>query len=357
VLDRPLRRARIADVAREAGVSKAAVSFAFNKPERLSVQTAARIRTVAEELGYRPHPVARMLSERQTATIGVLSPQALRQVFSNPFFAAFAEGVAIVAEERGFGILFISPLGGSLERAMGRATVDGIVAVGLEASHAEVESVRRARLPIVLVDAPAWPDHGSVRVEDEAGARLAARHLTALGHTEFLVIGFEPPAPLKEYSPDGVPGRRMRGYRTALEEAGLALDPERFVVAPASIEGGETAFTRAWEDGLRPTAVLAMSDATAIGVLSGARALGVRVPADLSVVGFDDLAFSRLTDPPLTTVHQPVRQKGEEAARLLLAALGSAGSETDARRVLPTRLVVRGSTAPPRKGQEVVRDG
>ena len=140
-------------MAREAGVSKAAVSFAFNNPARLASETAERIRRVAEELGYRPHPVARMLTAGSTATIGILSPQALAQVFGNPFFPLFAEGVATVAEDRGFGLLFISPLHGSLERALGRATVDGVIVIGLDHRHPEVEAVRRAALPVVLVDA------------------------------------------------------------------------------------------------------------------------------------------------------------------------------------------------------------
>ena len=125
------QRPRIADVAREAGVSKTAVSFAFNCPDRLAPETASRIREVAEHLGYTPHPVARMLTQRQTMTIGVLTPQALSVIFSNPFFGAFSEGVALAAEEYGYGLHFISPLHGSLARAMSRATVDGVVAIGL----------------------------------------------------------------------------------------------------------------------------------------------------------------------------------------------------------------------------------
>ena len=105
-------RPKIADVAREAGVSKTAVSFAFNSPERLSPDTATRIRDVATSLGYRPHPVARMLTQGRTRTLGLLTPQALSVVFANPFFATFSEGVAAVAEEAGYGLLFVSPVHG-----------------------------------------------------------------------------------------------------------------------------------------------------------------------------------------------------------------------------------------------------
>lgn len=343
VSDHPTR-ARIADVAREAGVSKAAVSFAFNNPDRLRPETADRIKQVATAMGYRPHPVARMLTARSTATIGIVSPQALAQVFANPFFALFAEGVATVTEDRGFGLLFISPLHGSIERAMARATVDGVIVIGLDRQHPELEAIRRAGLPIVLVDAPAWPEHGAIEVDDTSGALAAARHLLELGHRDLLVLTMQP----SESQDDSatVMARRMRGYQLALEEFEVKLAPDHVRVAPATFEGGESAFLSAWEDGLRPTAVLSMSDAAAAGVLQAARNLGLSVPADLSVVGFDDLPLTRFTDPPLTTVHQPVRRKGEEAAQMLVGALGADGSSAGEHRTLETRLVVRRSTAP-----------
>ena len=209
-------RPRIADVAREAGVSKTAVSFAFNSPDRLSSDTAERIRRVAEELGYSPNPVARMLSQGETLTIGVLTPQALSVIFSNPFFAAFSEGVAVAAEESGYALYFISPLHGSLARAMSRATVDGVVAIGLSDDHPEVEQIRRAGVPIVMVDSTALPGLGSIEVDDVGGARAAAEHLIGLGHRDVLVIGVEPPAPATGMEPGGVVARRLRGYRAGV---------------------------------------------------------------------------------------------------------------------------------------------
>jgi DNA-binding LacI/PurR family transcriptional regulator len=350
------RRARIADVAREAGVSKTAVSFAFNSPDRLSPETATRIREVAESLGYRPHPVARMLTQGQTLALGVLTPQALSVVFSNPFFGAFTEGVAVVAEEHGYGLTFISPLHGSLARAVSRATVDGVVAVGLSEHHPEVEQIRHV-LPIVLVDSTAMPEYPSIDIDDEGGARAAARHLLELGHRDFLVIGVQPPQPATEMEPEGVTGRRMRGYRSALAEAGIELSDERVVAGPASVEGGATGFGRAWSSGLRPTAVLAMSDAMAIGALRAIRARGLSVPEDVSVVGFDDIDIATHTDPPLTTIHQPIRRKGEEAVRLLLSVVhGGEGAGPEHRR-LDTHLVVRGSTAQAPRGRKEVTEG
>ncbi len=354
-MDQVTRRARIADVAREAGVSKTAVSFAFNSPDRLSPETASRIRDVAAALGYRPHPVARMLTQRQTLTIGVLTPQALSVVFSNPFFGAFTEGVALAAEESGYGLFFISPLHGSLARAMGRATVDGVVAIGLSDDHPEVEQIRSAGLPIVLVDSTALPDHPSIEIDDEGGATAAAEHLLALGHREFLVIGVEPPAPATRIAPEGVTGRRLAGYQGALSKAGIELPEERIVVGPASVEGGVAALNRAWEDGLRPTAVLAMSDAMAIGAMRAIRDLRLQVPDDVSVVGFDDIDLATHTNPPLTTVHQPIRRKGEEAVRLLLTVVERQEVARPTQSRLETRLIVRGSTGRPPTRREEVR--
>ena len=118
-----------------------------------------------------------MLTQRQTMTIGVLTPQALSVIFSNPFFGAFSEGVALAAEEHGYGLHFISPLHGSLARAMSRATVDGVVAIGLSDGHPEVEQIRRAHVPIVLVDSTALPEHGSVEIDDVGGARAAGEYI------------------------------------------------------------------------------------------------------------------------------------------------------------------------------------
>ena len=354
-MEQQRERPRIADVAREAGVSKTAVSFAFNSPERLSPDTATRIRAVADTLGYRPHPVARMLTQRRTRTLGILTPQALSVVFANPFFAAFSEGVAVAAEEAGYGLLFVSPVYGSLARAVGRATVDGFVAIGLSEEHPEVGQIRKADLPIVLVDSAAFPEHMAVDVDDEGGARSAAEHLLALGHRDFLVIGVEPPTPGAHIEYGGIGGRRLAGYRAALADAGVELPDDRIVVGPVSVDGGAACFARAWEDGLRPTAVLAMSDVMAIGAIGAAGRLGLVVPDDVSVVGFDDIELARHVQPPLTTVRQPVRRKGEEACRLLLAAIERGETQPDHHR-LETRLIVRGSSGPaPLRRQEVAR--
>lgn len=357
-MEQAARRSTIADVARAAGVSKAAVSFAFNTPERLSADTVTRIREIATSLEYRPDPVARMLAQRRTWTIGILTPQGLDVIFTNPYFGEFSAGVATAAEAAGMAIQFISPLHGSLARAVDRASVDGIIIVGLGASHPEVGQIRRSGLPFVVVDSTALPDEPAVEVDDEGGARLAAEHLVALGHREFLVIGIEPPSAAAGVEPGGVTARRLRGYQAGVAPAGLVLTEADMVVGPASMEGGTDAFRRAWTAGSRPSAVLVMSDAMAIGAMRAARDLGLLVPDDLSIVGFDDVDVAQFTDPPLTTVHQPIRRKGEEVVRLLLAGGRHRDEGPLEQQVLETRLVVRGTTARASRGrEEVVDDG
>lgn len=343
-MEQVARRVTIASVAAKAGVSKTAVSFAFNNPGRLNSATATRILDIAQELGYRPDPVARMLTQGRTGSIGVLTPQDLSVVFANPFFGSFSAGIAGVAEKHGFGLHFISPLHGSLSRAIHRATVDGVVAIGLTDDHPEIDEIRRAGLPMVLVDSATTGDVASVDVDDEGGARLAAAHLLGLGHRDIAVLAIEGPRSASSAG-QGVVERRMRGYRQCLAEAGVELAADPTAVGAASIDGGIEAFNRLWAAGHRPSAILAMSDALAIGAIRAIREHGRSVPGEISVVGFDDIDLAASTDPPLTTVHQPVRGKGEAAVQLLLSVMAG-GTSPAVHSRLETRLVIRSSTGP-----------
>src|SRR3954467_14219778 len=261
------RRGTIADVAEKAGVSKTAVSFAFNNPDRLNTLTASRILDIANQLGYRPDPVARMLTQRRTGSIGILTPQDLSVIFTNPFFGTFSAGIAGVAEEHGYGLHFISPLHGSLSRAIHRATVDGVVAIGLTDDHPEIDEIRRAGLPMVLVDSNTTGELASVDADDEGGARLAAQHLLELGHRDIAILAIDGPRDTRN-GEGSVVGRRLRGYRTTLDDAGIGVAQDEIAVGLSTIRGGRDAFNRVWSAGRRPTAVLAMSDAMAIGAIA-----------------------------------------------------------------------------------------
>jgi DNA-binding LacI/PurR family transcriptional regulator len=336
-----LSRVTIADVATAAGVSKTAVSFAFNNPERLGLATLERVLGVAQDLGYAPHPAARALSMRRSGTIGVLIPQRLSTVFANPFMSELIQGLGEQCEEHDLTLLLVPPLDGSLEGAIRQASVDGFISLGLSPDDRALEVLDRIGIPAILVDSVGSVLHPAVNVDDEGGARAAARHLLELGHLQLAILVLPPARSQVNSTPTAA--RRLAGYQSAIQEAG-GPQPHS-VVAGISVAAGARAFETLPGGKRRPTAVLAMSDMAAIGVMSAAQAAGLRVPEDLSVVGFDDVPAAAWTNPPLTTVRQPIVEKGRLAARLLIQRMK--GETVDSPAPLKTSLVVRSSTSKP----------
>ena len=346
-------RARIEDVARRAGVSKTAVSFAFNQPDNLNQATRERILAAAEDLGYRPSPIARRLASRRTDQYGVVIPQASHEAFANPFVPELLRGMGDVCDELGISLVIVPPAGGSIARAVEGALVDGFVLLGLEPDHVELELVRRSGVPVVALDVESWGDADVIAIDDAGGGRLLAEHLYALGHREIgvVLIAEHPAAGLDEGA--GISARRLSGIRSGFKAASASDGAEpvtlRIVSAPVTEEGGRAAFGELLADGL-PTAIVAITDLTAIGILVAAREHGVSVPEQLSVIGFDDIPPAAWTDPPLTTIHQPIREKGRLAAQRLAELINGTEGHRPATELLATRLVVRGSTSSARQG-------
>ena len=335
-----MSRVTITDVALAAGVSKTAVSFAFNSPEKLGHSTVERVLQVADGLGYAPHPAARALSLRRSGTIGVLIPQRLSTVFANAFLSELLQGLGELCEKHDLSLLLVPPLDGSLEGAIRAASVDGFVSLGLSSNDRALETLDRLGIPTVLVDADGSDNHHpTVNVDDTGGAEAAARHLLKLGHRDIAVIGLPPTRAQVGLTPTA--SRRLAGYQAALDEAGAPAP--LLITAGISQAAGVRAFEALGQGKRRPTAVLAMSDMTAIGVMTAAAQAGVRVPADFSVVGFDDLPVAAWTNPALTTVRQPIVEKGRIAARLLIQLLQ--GRAVQSPSLLATKLVVRASTS------------
>ncbi|MEW1911924.1 LacI family DNA-binding transcriptional regulator [Kitasatospora sp. NPDC085895] len=333
------------DVAAAAGYSRTAVSFAFNSPDQLSRATRERILAVAEELGYRPSPLARMLRAGQTRALGVLLPQGLAAILRNPYYTEFLRGVGEVCDREGYTLLLTPPLRESMLEAIPYAAVDGFVVCGLETDRGEVAELARHRTPVVLVDGDPQSEAPGVDVDDRRGTREAVRHLVGLGHRRIAVLSFDPGPDTAVRGYRGPLARRLAGLADGLAEAGRTMADVELAEVPISRADGERTVRR-WMAGPEPpTAILALSDILAFGALEALRDLGVDVPGEVSVVGFDDLAEAARTRPALTTVRQDVEAKGRTAAGALLAAIR--GEQQPVRRLLPTRLVVRASTAPP----------
>jgi alanine racemase len=371
-----LARPRIDDVARRAGVSKTSVSFAFNKPDHLKAETRERILAAAAELGYRPSQIARSLARRRTDQIGLVVPQSTHDIFANPFLPELVRGIGDVCDAEGIAVVIVPPVGGSISRAVDSALVDGLILLGLAPNHPALDEVRNSGTCLVGLDIEDPTGFDLIGIDDGAGAGQAATHLYALGHRDVAVvlIAEHPDLPVDEHH--GISARRLAGVRAGF---GLARRPDstdasdngadataaataadgavrlRILSAAVSEEGGRAALTTLLDDDHLPTAVITMSDVTAIGLMAGAADAGIAVPDDLSVVGFDDIPAASWTTPRLTTIHQPIREKGRRAAHRLIQAIRSGSEHRPVVEVLPTRLVVRGTTASPRGAEALVR--
>ncbi len=337
------KRATITDVAKKAGVSIAAVSFAFNNPEQISHETTEKILGVAKELGYAPNAIARAMVSRNIGVIGILVPTSISTIFQNPFFAEFMNGVGSVCDKNSLSALFVSPYEGSLLKATQRAPVDGFIVLGLNENHSEIEPLRQRHVRFVITDGEAQTVP-QINIDDEQGAYEATDYLLTKGHRNIMILTFEKPDPSHKNGDIfyGVGGRRFNGVQRAFQDKNIHFDFNMMVQASTSIEGGREAFLSAWKSGFHPSAVFAFSDAMGLGVLIAAKELGVHVPHDFEVIGFDDISNASLSNPTLSTVHQPIYEKGAISANLLVNAIS--GNEKPEKILLPTKLVFREST-------------
>ncbi len=300
-------------------------------------------------MGYSPDPVARSMSTGRTGTIGLLLPQPLPEIVRNPYFPEFLEGIGEVCTHSGLSLMLVPPLKGSMRRAIVNAAVDGFLTLGLEEFKATMVVLRQRGVPFVTVDSDPIEGVPAINVDDAGGACQAMRHVLSLGHRQIAILAIRSgkQGHYREYV--GTLGARMHGYLQALEEYGLTIDGRaiRLLECASTEEGGIESFQTLWKLRRRPTAIIAMSDIIAIGVIKAATTAGLHVPQDLSVVGFDDITLASLIHPALTTVAQPSREKGE-VATCQLVKLIEANAEP-LHQMLPTRLVERNSVCPPRK--------
>ncbi len=336
------KRTTIIDVANKAGVSITAVSFAFNNPDQVGVETAGRIKAIANEMGYAPNAIARAMRSSNTGVIGLLVPMSIAASFSNPFFSEFMQGIGVVCDEQSLGVSIVSPYEGSVLKASQRAPVDGFIVLGLNESHAEIEPLRIRRIPFVIVDGEAIST-SEININDEEGAYTSANYLLNKGHTKVMILTFEKPVPYhKDNVFYGVGGRRLKGIQRAFKEHNVPFNFDLMVQSETSIEGGYKAFLSSWNNGFHPSAILAMSDAMAIGAINGVRTLGLQVPGEIEVIGFDDILLARSNLPSLSTIHQPIETKGVLAAQKLCEVMK--GNSIPEKILLQTELILREST-------------
>jgi DNA-binding LacI/PurR family transcriptional regulator len=332
----PDRPVTATDVARRAGVSQATVSLVLshNPRARVAEATRARVVRIAEELGYRPNVVAQSLVSRRSFALGLLVPD-----LSNPFYASVASGAERVAAEEGYALMLAEtvevPAARHLEAWRARQ-IDGVILDALGA-RALRDVPGMAQMNVVMVDEPSANFPGVASDALSAGRQMA-EHLLGLGHRRVAILG-----PATDVH--GV-RQRERGVVQALREAGIVLASNRLLRVPPTAAGGEAGMRTLLASAERPTAVACLNDLIAVGALKAAARAGVAVPRELSIIGCDDLELARLVTPELTTIAVPARELGARAARLLVRRLAGQGTPASTR-LLPVRLVVRGTTAAP----------
>jgi DNA-binding LacI/PurR family transcriptional regulator len=324
----------IYDVARAVGVAPSTVSRAFARPGRVNAETAERIRAAATQLGYRANPLARALSTSRTQMLALMVSDV-----TNPFYSELIRGAQTAASDAEYTVLLVDARESdtvereALERVL--PAVEGVVIGSSRMSDSTLRVIAKQKPMVVLNrDLAGIP---SVVTDNPRGMRRAAEHLGELGHGHLTYVA----GPEASWA-DGV---RWRALREAGHE--LELSTRRTPPVAPTVHGGRAAAHEL--SGRPPTAVIAYNDLVAIGVMRELAGRGVRVPQDVSVVGFDNILAAELVTPGLTTVAAPLRTMGTTAVRNVLAMIGGATSHAEGALVLPTRLVVRESTGRARR--------
>jgi DNA-binding LacI/PurR family transcriptional regulator len=338
-----MAKVTLQSVADEVGVSRMTVSNAFSRPDQLSAELRTRILAAAEQLGYvGPDPAARALARGRVGSVGLLLNGALSEAFEDEVSAEFVASVADELTKRGLALTVLTPPQDEAFVPARDVAIDGALVYTCEPQSAGVEWLGRRSLPVVAVDQDLGEAVPGVRVDDRGGAAQGAHHLLELGHRRIGILTIGLAGDDGEMGPSvSYPAReRMAGWRAALSEAGV--EPV-VVLAPYQPAGASLASARELLETGDITAVLCFSDVFARAVVRAAEERGLRVPGDLSVVGYDDSPQAATGRPALTTVSQDVTAKGHLAASLLADVLD--GRDT-ASALLPATLVVRDSTGP-----------
>ena len=331
------------DIAKVAGVSHSTVSRALHGNPMIPPATTARIRKLADELGYVPNTVASGLRRTHSKVLGVL----VRRI-DDAFLAEVLQGIEDVLYAEGYG-LFLATSHRDPERekaifrTMSERRVDGVIVCSTEVDEEHLRQLGEFGVPTVLINNQAATETAhSVSHDDVAGGRTLTRHLIKLGHSRIAYLGHSRTGRITQ--------DRLEGYKQALCQAGLEFCPEYVAAGPnGTAEGGVIGMSKLLAGEVRSTAIVCFNDIMAIGAMHALQQAGLSVPKECSVTGFDNIPLSQYVNPPLTTFHQPRYELGTEAAEMMLRLLSRKEKSLDSAEIISLRgqLVVRASTAPP----------
>lgn len=334
-----MARVTIKDIARQAAVSTATVSYVINESRYVSPELKSRVLEAIGQLGYYPDDNARSLRSKKTSTIGLIVPDN-----SNPFFAEIAKGVEDAGFEAGYTVI----LGNSnamLERELAyldvllSKRVDGIILFSTSTELSQAETITDRGIPTaVFYRDPGDLDVDSFALDNQQAGYLATQHLIRLGHSQIACI-----KPLSATNPSAL---RVAGYKQALAEHGLTWSDTLTPQGNNLISGGEQATQALLAAGQPFSAIFACNDAMAIGAMRALRDAGYRVPEDISIVGFDDIILASYSNPPLTTIASPKYEAGRLAVQRLIERINGKHAGGARKFILETELILRESTAP-----------
>jgi DNA-binding LacI/PurR family transcriptional regulator len=350
------KTAKLSDVAKAAGVSQGTVSNVFNRPQLVRPEVREHVHDVANRLGYKgPDPKGRLLRAGKVNAIGIATQEKLPYFFADPYARGVMEGIAEAADAAGAGISLVSAANDeSLAWNIQSALVDGFVLFCIEGGERLVRLTRARQLPFIALALGDGDDSApTIGVDNVAGGRLAAEHLVQLGHRRFAVLtmpvrpGHKASGTLTqddiEQSIYSTSRDRVRGYFDVLTKAGIDTSTVPLYETQNDERTVRAALDLIFRSGEQPTALLVQSDRAALFALDWLRERGLAVPGDISVIGFDGVDEAALSEPKLTTIAQPLQDIGRRAVAAILK-----GSQPS-RQTLPLELVVRNSTAVPKR--------
>ena len=331
-------------IAALAGVSRATVSRVVNDRPRVSGATRARVRRIIEEQGYTPNAAARSLASRRSQTIGLVIPSTMTRSLSSPYYLLVMQGVTTACDQRRYSLTLLPVISGAPDayaHLIRSGAVDGLVVATSSVGMPYLTWLQREGVPFVLIGRqPELPAINTAAADYEQGATMAAQHLIWQGYTRIAMI-------TGPHDHGGAIARRD-GFMRTLRQAGLHCPPAYLAEGNFTLHGGQEAMREILSTRPRPEAVFCASDEMAIGAMQVIRDAGLHVPDDIAVIGYDDIPVAKTTQPPLTTIRQPVEQLAYTATTMLIDILEARALDPSRKLepqhiVLPTELIVRAS--------------
>jgi len=329
-------RKTIEHIAQLAKVSKATVSRVLNNSPKVTEKTREKVMKVIKESGYYPSAMARRLTTNKAETIGLIIPSPQDKTFGNPFYTEILRGFTHQAKIEGYDLLlFINEHKFNYSRLFYDRRVDGLLLIGVKRNDKGITQLSKNKFPYILTGKVDYKDANYVDANNKGGAYQAVSHLTNLGHKRIAYIGGSFEFVFNQ--------ERFEGYLSALRDHNLEYGKELTMESISTQESGYEAMRKILKSSSIPTAVFAANDLDAIGAMKAIKEKGLKIPEDISLVGFDDIQLASYIEPSLTTVRQPIFKMGTTAISLLVQLIE--GKEKKHPKVeLPTQLIIRKSS-------------